>query len=96
MTGFYCIDLFIPAVDCGMPPALLNAKVSDEETTLGQSITYECLPGFWFERNIVEENITCQANRLWTDISYELCRGKLSLQHPYMQISKVKFSYTKH
>jgi len=57
------------AVDCGSPPVVWNVSVSTPVgTTYLCDVTFTCLPGHFFHRDVFVKTITCQADGVWTDV----------------------------
>ena len=59
----------VSAVDCGSLPAVLNASTGTPvRTTYLCDVTFTCMPGHFFHRDVFDKTITCQADGVWTDI----------------------------
>ncbi|KAI0223428.1 hypothetical protein LSAT2_025370 [Lamellibrachia satsuma] len=52
-------------VNCGKPPDLVNASVSFNETTYGESATYTCEGGLWFGREQRDTVTRCVDSGNW-------------------------------
>ena len=76
LSSKVCIhDIFLPstAVNCGTLPNPTNGQVNTTGTTLGQTATYSCNPGY----NLVGGSTrTCQATGAWSG-SPPTCQGML-------------------
>jgi len=63
-------DVLDSAVDCGPPPAVLHASISiPERTSYLSDVTYTCLPGHFFHRDVFDKTVTCQADGVWSDVN---------------------------
>jgi len=68
VTNFH-VYVLASAVDCGPPPAVLHASTSTPvRTTYLSDVTYTCLPGHFFHRNVFDKTVTCQADGVWSDV----------------------------
>ena len=62
------------AVDCGKPPSLVNATVTFNETTFGESAYYTCDTGLWLSSGKRRTVIRCMDSGNWTNTD-NTCRG---------------------
>jgi len=47
-------------------------------TTYNSSVTYRCLSGYWFYRDVFTLTSTCQANGQWSQLKRQTCNRKFS------------------
>ena len=66
--------MFSTVVNCGRPPGLVNATVSFNETTFGESATYTCDRGFWFGREQRDTVTRCVDSGNWNNTK-DMCKG---------------------
>ena len=60
--------MFGAAVDCGLPPILINSIpiiTAVQKTTYGNQASYRCRAGRWFGRDRYSEVATCSAAGVW-------------------------------
>ena len=77
------------AVDCGFPPAVVNASRGTHiQTTYLSDVTYTCLPGHFFHRDVFHKTITCDADGVWSPTDIKPCvRKSSSLNRTILNIS---------
>ena len=81
-NGIHYLILHSTAVDCGTLTNPSNGQVNTTGTTLGQTATYSCNPGY----NLVGGSTrTCQATGSWSG-SVPTCQGMLLMQHFSYQV----------
>ena len=71
------VDRFA-AVDCGPPPLLEMAYISSkyDATTLGSHVTFSCVTGFGFTRDVFSQSMACGEDGNWTSpINRTACTG---------------------
>ena len=66
--------MFSTVVNCGKPPDLVNATVSFNETTFGESATYTCDGGLWFGREQRDAVTRCVDSGNWNNTK-DACKG---------------------
>jgi hypothetical protein len=69
LEGFACFSL---ASNCGTPPTKNNTKLSSQNNAIGDSVDYQCQPGY--EGNGKSPTINCQMNAKWTKSGFKCLR----------------------
>ena len=67
----------IVAVDCGLLPVVVNARLTPAGATVyGSQATYECNHGNWFSRGVFVITMSCTEEGMWTNLD-AACRRTL-------------------
>ena len=62
-------------VDCGDPPHLIKTLYPRAyNSTLGSTVTYECITKHWFARDVFTMDIVCDISGDW-QYEYTECKG---------------------
>ena len=64
----------IVEVNCGQPIDIRNADLNAPSSLFGDVAVYTCFDGFETADNSSTQNITCQANKAWTNVP--ICSSK--------------------
>lgn len=75
-----CVIILLTAVVCDTPRRLANATYQQSGDTYESETVYSCLPGFWFQRDVISITVTCLASGLWNDTAILGCTGETHIQ----------------
>ena len=65
LTEQLCLYI-VTGVPCVTPPGVENGYWIGEQTlAYGDSVTFECLPGFWFSPGVFSFPVTCDETGSW-------------------------------
>ena len=70
----YYVKFTTAEISCGEPPDAVNAVMEISPGQLfGDVVTYTCESGFEVSEDVTTTEITCQADRQWSELTD--CRG---------------------